>query len=277
MVKSLKKHVILSLDVEEYFMSSHYDSLGLRYKWRLMESNILSNLDWVLSELDKYSSKITFFVLGIVAEKYPEVILEIIRRGHEVGLHGYNHLKLNQIDSYQFEFDLDKSLEVFSKIGIKEVSGYRAPSFSLSLHDGEKFNILKKMGFKYDSSIYPARYSKGLGEEPFVHNTGIVEIPLTSVEVLGFKFPIGGGFLRIYGSVFNMMLIDKSRHKYGPQVYLHPWEFDGCYQILPKELSKSFLHRVGTGNRARETLIKILQNYQTIKLVDVYRKFTDSQ
>ena len=124
----------------------------------------------ILDVLDEYNVKATFFVLGLVAEKYPELIEEIYDKGHEVASHAYSHKTLFELGKDEFEREMDKSVQLLRHITKENPIGFRAPSFSVDNSTKWVFDVLKKHGFRYDSSIFPIKTRLyGLSDAPTIY------------------------------------------------------------------------------------------------------------
>ncbi|WP_321418521.1 DUF3473 domain-containing protein [uncultured Methanomethylovorans sp.] len=203
---------------------------------------IVESLTPLLSLLDKYETKATFFVLGTVAEKHPEVIENLHKKGHEIACHAYSHDTLYKLGPAGFEKEIFKSVELLEKY---KPIGFRAPSFSINNDTKWAFEILEKYGFKYDSSIFPIKTMLyGIPNAPtHVYHPNkqdiskhdpsgkIIEFPLTTVKI-GFNFPIAGGFyLRVLPIWFLKWGIKRVNKNRPAIIYLHPWE---TYKEIPK-------------------------------------------
>lgn len=189
----------------------------------------------LLELLDKYKIKATFFVLGAVAERHPDLIEEIYNNGHEIACHSYSHTTLYKLGKEGFEKEIIKSLEL---IGKYNPIGFRAPSFSINNETKWAFDILEKHGFKYDSSIFPIKTMLyGVPNAPLniyrpskrdisKHdpNGKIIEFPLTVINI-GMNIPIAGGFylraLPLWFLKWGIKKVNKSRQAI---LYIHPWE-----------------------------------------------------
>ncbi|RLC37332.1 MAG: polysaccharide deacetylase [Candidatus Nealsonbacteria bacterium] len=234
---------------------------------------IIESLNPVLSLLNKYNIKATFFVLGKVAEEYPQIIEKIHQRGHEIGSHCYSHKTLFELGKKGFEKEIKKSLRVLEKY---KPIGFRAPSFSMNNSTKWAFEILKKYGFKYDSSIFPIRTKLyGVPNAPLdIYKPSknditkddpkekIIEVPLTVFNLFGKNIPIAGGFyFRIFPFWFLKRGIRKLEQKRPAILYFHPWE---TYPDLPKikaPLLRRLESRWGTKSVLKK-LEKLLQNFQ---------------
>jgi len=223
---------IISIDVEDWYHSS----LDL-FKDSTIEhgskpdASIVNNTLSTLDLLSKTGNKATFFVLGTVAEHYPDVVKEILKRGHEVGCHGYAHELIYNITPDAFEDDVKKCLEYLAKAGCSQVLGYRAPYWSITNKSLWALEILQKLGFKYDSSVFPIR--RGLygipDADPNVHQIteDFWEFPPATIRMFGMNWPIaGGGYLRMAPYRIVASAIRRASGRRVLIFYFHPYELD---------------------------------------------------
>jgi len=220
----------LSIDWEYWWCNKFLGKVAKKETESIVESSIR-----LLNLLDKYNTKATFFILGITAEKHPEIVEEIFKKGHEIASHGYSHKSLFKLEKKEFEIEIKKSLNILKKYDIK---GFRAPYFSINNSNKWVFEILKKYGFRYDSSIYPTNltYNGILGAPLYIYKPSnhdvrrhnpkgkIIEFPLTCTK-FGTNIPIAGGFslriLPLWFLISRMKKVNKNR----PAIfYIHPWE-----------------------------------------------------
>jgi polysaccharide deacetylase family protein (PEP-CTERM system associated) len=228
---------ILSFDIEEHFQVSGLASAISRNDWDRHLSRVEKNTDTILALLERHQVKATFFILGWIAERHQSMLKRISSAGHEIASHGYDHKLVYEMTLDEFAADVKKSLDIIEGvIGIK-VKGFRAPSFSLSAEDFDKFKILAEMGIVYDSSLFPMKHFRygdatSIPLAPFdIVDKGkaiIKEYPMTVVDFWGRRIPAGGGgYFRLYPD----FLINRNFRKVNAEnrpviVYLHPWEFD---------------------------------------------------
>ncbi len=243
----------LTIDVECWF---HAHNLAVpRSAWETCPTNIINNTSRILSLLKSHHAKATFFVLGWVADKYPEVVRMIDAAGHEIGTHGYYHEKVMDLSPYQFEKDLEMSLNALTRLTGQKIRGHRASNFSIVHSTLWALEILEKHGIDYDSSIFPiARKRYGIADYPnhlphTIHlgnGTSITEIPLSTLDWAGRSLPIsGGGYLRLYPYSLTKRFIQKRNQQGFPaMVYFHPWELDVAQKRQKVGLLKSFQHYV---------------------------------
>lgn len=248
----------LTIDVEDYFQVTAFAGVVDRQDWGVYPSRVANNTLRVLDLLDEYDLKATFFVLGWVAERYPETVRAIIGRGHEVASHGYDHELVYNQNPEKFRRDVRKAKAILEDITGRQVLGYRASSYSITERSLWALDILVEEGFSYDSSIFPITHDHyGIpGSERFpytiVREAGsLVEFPLTTlaVNVAGraMAMPIaGGGYLRLLPVGFihwGMRYVNQVEKK--PAVlYFHPWEIDPDQPRIKARLKSRFRHYV---------------------------------
>lgn len=223
---------IISIDVEDWYHSSLdlFKDSPVQHGAK-PDSSVVDNTLDTLDLLSKTDNKATFFVLGTVAEHYPDVVKEILKRGHEVATHGYSHKLVYNITAVEFEDDLKVSLRHLNKAGCNQILGYRAPYWSITKQSLWALEVLQRLGFKYDSSIFPIR--RGLygipGANPSVHKIAedFWEFPPATLRMFGINWPIaGGGYLRMVPYRIIASAIRKSSSQQLGVFYFHPYELD---------------------------------------------------
>lgn len=215
----------MSVDIESWVHRRVFNIPLSEQTKELDSGHVLKATKIILELFKKYHTKATFFVLGVVAEWYPELIEEIKQDGHGIGIHGYTHKLLHEHTEESFDEEIKKTIFILKNLGVKPV-GYRAPAFTKA---DFLYEILSKNGIKYDSSIFPIKTPLYDGtyydSRPFIMDRGITEIPLSVLKISGFRIPVGGFYLRLLGSWVNYILLRKIEKKYGIAVmYFHPWE-----------------------------------------------------
>lgn len=227
---------ILTVDVEDYFhVAALANSIPVD-RWEEQNSRVERNTHRLLDLFDEKGVKATHFVLGWVADRYPELIKEIANRGHEVACHGYSHQLIYNQDVDTFRTETLKSKDILENITGLKVRGYRAASYSITKKSFWALDILAEAGFEYDSSIFPVRHDNygvpGFPTEPHVLTTPngshLVEFPLTTFKFLSMSIPVaGGGYFRLYPYALSKFFYKKINQG-GKQFifYLHPWEVD---------------------------------------------------
>ncbi len=198
---------IFSVDVEDYFHASALADGVKAAGAHTLEHRVCANTRRILKVLDDAGVTGTFFVLGWVAERYPELVKEIQVAGHEVACHGYSHAIIYEQSPDEFRTETLKAKSLLEDITGEPVLGYRAASFSITDRSLWALEILKDAGFAYDSSIFPVHHDRyGIPdanpvphELPLKDGRSILEVPMTIARYGGFNMPIsGGGYFRLY-------------------------------------------------------------------------------
>jgi polysaccharide deacetylase family protein (PEP-CTERM system associated) len=242
---------ILTFDIEDWY---NCDFINEDLNWDRHEVRIYSGVDRILDELNNTNFKATFFCLGWLAEKHPEIIKKIKNQGHHIGCHSYQHQLAYKFSREQFYQDTDRSKKLLEDVIGEEVNAYRAPGFSLIKENISHLEILVELGFKYDASIFPASHDygglPGFGPAtPYIIQTtsgAIKEFPMTYHKLFGKKFIFsGGGYFRLlpYSVICN--LSKKSDYL---MTYFHPRDFDPDQKIINSlSLKRKFKSYVGLG------------------------------
>lgn len=270
----------LTVDVEDYFQVSAFESVVRFADWDHYESRVEKNTQRVLDLLDVYQTKGTFFVLGWVAERHAELVRLIHRRGHEVASHGYAHQRVYTQAPEQFRDETRRCKKLLEDLIGAPILGYRAASYSITAQSLWALNILAEEGFRYDSSIFPIRHDLyGIpGHQRFFHQLNgagrgaIAEVPLSTIRLAGVNFPVaGGGYLRIFPYAVNHLAIGYlNRSESHPAVvYFHPWEIDADQPRLPAGRLSRFRHYTNLG-RMETRLRKLLSTFLFGPVHEVY-------
>lgn len=250
-MKNHKKPIALSFDIEDWFTVRNMRSVIHESQWPEQESRVKVGLDFILETLDIAQIKATFFILGWVAERTPELVSAIYQKGHRIGSHGYNHTPLDLMTPHQFESDLKKSIQLLESICPKgTIEGYRAPSFSITKNTAWAFKVLENQGIKYDSSVFVTTHPDyGITDFPrkICKVGGIIEVPLKKSTLMGGQIPVcGGGYFRMLPYSFTKTaLLNDLKSNEQVVMYFHPWEFDPGQPRVTLPLLKSFRHYVG--------------------------------
>ena len=245
--------------------------------------------DIILSLLNETGKKATFFILGMLAEYRPDLVRKIANEGHEVGLHGHQHVNLRELNYQQAFEDIQKAYKLVTDTTGLPVHGYRAPYFSIDESTFHVLEILAELGFTYDSSIVPVKIKRfGIADFPerdalYQLSSGkqIVELPLTVARVAGKTIPVaGGGYIRAYPRFFVNNIFRKLDEKGGNvMLYMHPYEFDtrriDCRANYPADVSysrtKTFLLNLRWNlfrNSIRDKIRALLQRYDFVTCLD---------
>ena len=273
-LEKMKIKNIMSVDLEDFFCDLPFDT------WSKYESRVLKNTNKILELFEKYEIKATFFTLGYIAEKFPDLIKEIDNKGHEIASHSYAHLDIRKTTKEEFENDLKKSIEILEKIIGKKVFGFRAPYFSIDKKSFWAMEILSKY-FKYDSSIFPVKtplygirnaprniYKPNLAN-PAIEDSksNLIEIPMAThrIPIIG-NIPIAGGFYLRFLPYFyikhGLNKINKNGNSF--IFYIHPKDLD---PEMPK-INEYGWHYYYNLNGATKKFKKILENFEFISVRD---------
>jgi len=225
---------IFTVDVEDYYQVEAFASTIDRSRWDTYESRVVNNTHKILDLLDAHEVRGTFFVLGCVAEKHPDLVRQISDRGHEIASHGMSHRLVYKQTPEIFRDETRKAKALLEDIVQKEVRGYRAATYSITQRSLWALDILVEEGFKYDSSIFPMRHDKyGMPDiDPLPHQIQtksgpLVEIPITVYRKGPISIPCaGGGYFRLWPYWFTKWCLGAVGKRVEFNFYLHPWEVD---------------------------------------------------
>ncbi|HEX4600699.1 MAG TPA: XrtA system polysaccharide deacetylase [Gemmatimonadales bacterium] len=249
---------VLSIDVEDWFQVEGYAEAIPRDQWPRCELRVADNVHRLLDLLDAAGARATFFVLGWLAERLPDVVREITRAGHEVASHGWTHTPVWALSEAAFFDEVSRSRALLQDLSGQPVIGYRAPTFSVIRPTRWALQTLRRAGYRYDSSIFPVHHDRyGIPDAPTVlHRAdGIWEVPLSVLEFHKLRLPVaGGGYFRLYPLWLTRWAIRRLEQAGRPAVvYLHPWEFDPSQPwVRGVGALRSFRHRVGIARNARK-------------------------
>jgi polysaccharide deacetylase family protein (PEP-CTERM system associated) len=237
----------MTIDVEDYFQVEAFASTIERSSWENRPRRVERNTGRLLDILAETEVHATFFTLGWVAERHPALIRRIVAEGHELASHGCDHIRVDRLSPESFRADVRRSKRTLEDVGGAPVRGYRAPTFSISRSSRWAHAILSEEGYQYSSSVYPIKHdlygSPDAPRTPFAPLQGLLEIPLTTVTVLGIDVPAsGGGYFRLLPYPLTGWLLRRAiRVNRSPAVfYLHPWEID---PEQPRQREAPFLSR----------------------------------
>lgn len=229
-------HVVnaMSVDVEDYFQVAAFERRAPRREWDRFPHRVENNTMRVLSLLEDCGVRATFFTLGWVAERYPNLVRAISEMGHEVASHGMHHIRATRQTPGEFRDDVDRSRKLLEDVSAQPVTGYRAATFSIGAGNLWASDILQETGYTYSSSIYPVRHDLyGMREAPRapfrVREGGLLEIPISTVRLWSANVPCGGGgYFRLLPYTFSKWALKRiNRCDQLPAVfYFHPWEID---------------------------------------------------
>ena len=244
----------MTIDVEDYFQVSAFAGVIERDSWDGRECRVEANIDRILGILADGRVQATFFTLGWIAERYPDMVRRIVAGGHELASHGYGHLRASDQTRAEFSDDITRSKKLLEDIGGQAVLGYRAPSFSIGTGNLWALDVLHDAGYRYSSSIYPILHDHyGMPDAPrfaFYPNgtDGLLEVPITTVQFGRRKLPSGGGgYFRLLPYALSRWMMRRVNQvdRQSAIFYFHPWELDPGQPRPPGASAKTrFRHYV---------------------------------
>ena len=269
----------MTVDVEDYFQVSAFEKDVRVSDWPNMESRVVRNTEKVLEVFARNSTLATFFVLGWVAERQPELVRRIADAGHEVACHGYSHQLIYNQTPDVFKEETIRAKGLLEEQVQKKILGYRAASYSITKKSEWALDILAEAGFEYDSSIFPVHHDRyGIPDSPkFPYQLttpkgmSLVEFPLSTAEMLGYKLPIaGGGYFRLYPYFFSKYGLARINTKeQEPFIfYLHPWEVDPGQPRIKTNLLSRFRH-YNNLDKCEQRLEQLVKDFSFTTVKDV--------
>ena len=267
----------MTVDVEDFFHVSAFEEIIKPEQWQDYQVRVDRNTRRLLDIFAKHNVKSTFFVLGWVAERYPELIKEISKQGHEIASHGYAHRRASEQTREEFTADVLRSKNHLEDLLGEKLTGYRAPSFSIGYTNEWAFEVLAELGFGYSSSTYPVKHDLyGTPDWPrfaYKRPEGIVEIPIPTLKILGKQVPIGGGgYFRLYPySVARKLVKQYLKKEQQPySFYFHPWEIDPEQPHVEGASFKSRFRHYLNLDKMEGRLESLLKDFKWGTMKDVY-------
>lgn len=259
----------LTVDVEDYFQVSALAPLIARGSWEQRECRVERNVERLLALFAQTGASATFFTLGWIAERHPQLVRRIVAAGHELASHGYGHLRATDQTRAEFAQDVRRAKGLLEDIGGQRVQGYRAPSFSIAHGNLWAFDELFEAGYRYSSSVYPVRHDHyGMPDAPrfrYEARPGLTEIPITTARVLGRNLPAGGGgYFRFAPYRISRWALRRvnTLEKRPAIFYLHPWEIDpGQPRVPGTGLKTRFRHYVNL-DKTEARLARLLRDFR---------------
>lgn len=270
----------LSFDVEDYFQVSAFSSAIDRSEWDKIVPRVVENTVNVLDLLEVFNTRATFFILGWVAERFPDLVRTIHERGHEIASHGYEHRLVYHMTSQEFQADLARTAEAIKNACGVAVEGFRAASYSITKKSIWALDVLFEMGYAYDSSIFPVRHDRyGIPDSPrFPHTIrsgngrDLVELPPSTLRWLGCNLPVaGGGYFRLFPYRLTAHAFHKLNREGHPGIfYLHPWEFDPQQPRINAPALSRFRHYRNL-QKTESRFRRLLQTFRFAPLIELVR------
>lgn len=269
----------LTVDVEDYFHPNAMDDVVPPSQWDTLPHRVERNTHRVLDLLDECDVRATFFVLGWVAERWPQLVVEIARRGHEVACHGFAHRLVYRLGPERFRDDVVRARGLLEDLVGQPIAGFRAASYSIVDSTLWALDVLIELGFIYDSSIFPIRHDlygiPSFSRVPVRVQRpagAILEIPPSTLRLLGRNWPVaGGGYFRLLPYWVTRAALRRLNRREGRagMVYVHPWELD----VDQPRLAGSGLARLrqyANLHRTEARLRRVLREFQFAPIRDVF-------
>lgn len=269
----------LTIDVEDYFQVSAFAPHIARSDWNARECRVERNVHRILEMLAGQDIKATFFTLGWIAERYPQLVRQIVADGHELASHGYGHERASDQTEAAFFADVNLAKIVLEDLSGMEVKGYRAPSFSIGAGNLWAFDCLARAGYSYSSSVYPIHHDHyGMPNAPrfaYRAHAGLLEIPATTLRLFSRNLPSGGGgYFRLmpYGLSRWMLRRVNAGERKSAIFYFHPWEIDTEQPRIPGLSGKTrFRHYLNIA-RMEGRLNRLLRDFRWGRMDRVFHE-----
>jgi polysaccharide deacetylase family protein (PEP-CTERM system associated) len=254
-----------TVDVEDWFHICGVPGWPTVERWHELPSRVVATTRGLLDLLDTCGVRGTFFTLGWIAERYPALVEEILKAGHEIGSHGHRHRRVYELTPEQFVDDLDASMTALRAAGAPSITGYRAPEWSINERSRWALDLLARTGFRFDSSMAPLRVigDPAYPQGPHTHQTAhgsLLEFPPLVDRRLGQNIPLGGGWGLRMTEPRRVVDVIERRNRQGIPValFVHPWELDPDPPRVRLPLAKRFVHYFRLG-AFRERLEQVLR------------------
>jgi len=267
-----------SVDLEDW-----YQGIELPFSsWVEHEDRLRVGLNPLLALLDKHKTKATFFTLGWIGEKHPELINEIAGAGHEIASHGYSHTKVYDLSQADFREEIRQTKRILENISGTEVTSYRAPFFSVTNKSLWALDILKDEGYLVDCSISPVKtWRYGISNTPdeifTIKENGMTEFPVSTYKLLNKNLAIGGAYFRLFPyTLTSNGLKQRAKVEKATMFYIHPWEFDPDHPIVDMERKAKITHYT----RLNKTLLftdKLLSQFAFDTVGNIVQSYKDQR
>ena len=274
----------MSVDVEEYFQSETFARAVPRSAWEGIATRVEPSVDLLLERFAAARVRATFFILGWVARRSPELVRRIQRAGHEIACHGMSHQLIYRQTREVFLNETREAKALIEDAAGVRVRGYRAATYSITRESMWAVDVLASLGFEYDSSIFPIRHDlygiPGTPRFPYRHSgCGLLEVPITTVEVFGQRLPCGGGgyFRLLPYALFRAALSRVNRRDGMPVVfYTHPWEVDPGQPRVSVGWRSRFRHYTNL-DRVESRLRRLLREFRWDRMDRVFLEGATSE
>ena len=261
---------LFSVDVEDYFQVNAFEAAVPRSQWADYPSRIERNMELLLELLHRKKILGTFFTLGWIGARFPDLVRRIAAAGHEVASHGFWHRRITELTPEEFREEIRSSRSLLEDVSGQRVHGFRAPSFSIVPGKEWAFDVLLEEGYGYDSSIFPIRRPgygyPGAQRVPHLitrPSGTLLELPMATYRVGGLQIPAaGGGYFRQFPfALFRRTFQQLTAGGISGMFYIHPWEIDPAQPRLPVSTVARFRHYTGL-NRTLPRLERMLSEFR---------------
>lgn len=267
----------LTVDVEDYFQVSALAPHFARSAWDAQPCRVDRNVQRLLGLFAESGARATFFTLGWVAERYPQLVRDIVAGGHELASHGYAHERASDLTPDALASDVRRAKALLEDISAQPVRGYRAPSFSIGYTNPWAFDVLQEAGYRYSSSVYPVKHDHyGMPDAPrfpYAARDGLIEVPMTTTRMLGRNLPAGGGgWFRLAPYWLSRWALQRvNRIDARPAMfYFHPWEIDPAQpRVAGTSLKTRFRHYVNL-DKTEPRLARLLGDFRWGRVDEVF-------
>jgi polysaccharide deacetylase family protein (PEP-CTERM system associated) len=269
----------MTIDVEDYFQVSAFEGHILREHWNQIPCRVEANVDRILALFDAHGVKATFFVLGWMAERYPQMLRRVVDGGHEIASHGYDHVRIIHQTREVFREEVYRTGALLEDVTGHPVGGYRAASFSIGRDTLWALDELLEAGYQYSSSIYPVHHDLyGMPEAPRfpflpLGEGGLLEVPVTTIKIGKRNYACGGGgYFRLFPYALSRWALRRVNEHDGQSAvfYFHPWELD---PEQPRQIGIGMKTRVRhylNLARMEGRLIRLLQDFDWGRMDHVF-------
>lgn len=268
----------MTVDVEDYFQVSAFEHCVPRSDWDRLPCRVESNVDRILQLFTDKGVKATFFTLGWIAERHPQMVRRIVADGHELASHGWEHVRANTQDRERFQADVMRTKALLEDVAGVPVTGYRAASYSIGASNLWAHEVLADAGYRYSSSIVPIRHDLyGMPDAsrfPYrAANGRLLEIPITTVTLAGRNINCGGGgWFRLFPYAFSRWALRRVNEiERQPGIfYFHPWEVDpGQPRVAGANARARFRHYLNL-HKMQERLVWLLDDFRWGRMDEVF-------
>ena len=267
----------MTIDVEDYFQVSAFAPYIQRDSWPERECRVERNVEQILAMLAAHGTRATFFTLGWIAERYPQLVRAIVAGGHELASHGYGHERASDLSPEAFRADIARAKKLLEDLGGVAVQGYRAPSFSIGKSNLWAFDVLREEGYRYSSSVYPIAHDHyGMPDSPrfpYEVREGLLEVPVTTLRLGERNLPSsGGGYFRLLPYALSRWMISRVNRIDGqPAVfYFHPWEIDAEQpRVAGIDAKTRFRHYVNIA-RTQGRIARLLGDFRWGRMDEIF-------